>query len=123
MANVLIVDDDPNIRQALGCVIEREGHDVVWVPGGVEALEVLGERSIDLAIIDLNMPEMNGIALMRWMRKAYSGIKLVPMSAVGDLLTAPSEFMAGASLTKPFTLEDVQAVLAKALEKEETGTQ
>ena len=72
MANVLIVDDDPNIRQALGCVIEREGHDVVSVPGGVEALEVLGERSFDLAIVDLNMPDMNGIALMRWMRKAYS---------------------------------------------------
>ena len=121
MANVLIVDDDPNILQVLGVFIEREGYTVFKSVGGVEALEVLGERGIDLAIIDLNMPEMNGIALMRWMRKANSGMKLVPMTAVGDLLTAPSEFVAEASLTKPFTLEDVQVVLAKALEKEETG--
>ena len=117
MANVLIVDDDANILQALGRIIEEEGHDVFAVPSGVEALEVLGKRSIDLAIVDLNMPDMNGIALMRWMRKAYPGVKLVPMSAVRDLLTAPSEFMAEASLTKPFTIEDVQAVLPKALKK------
>ena len=120
MANVLIVDDDPSILQALGRIIEGEGHDVFAVPGGVEALEVLGERGIDLAVVDLNMPDMNGIALMRWMRKAYPGIKLAPMSAVSDLLSAPSELMTEASLTKPFTMEDVQAVLADTLEKGQT---
>ena len=111
MANVLIVDDDPSILRALVCIIEGEGHDVFAVPGGVEALEVLGERGIDLAVVDLNMPDMNGIALMRWMRKAYPGIKLAPMSAVSDLLSAPSEL----------TMEDVQAVLADTLEKGQTG--
>ena len=121
MANVLIVDDDPSILRALVCIIEGEGHDVFAVPGGVEALEVLGERGIDLAVVDLNMPDMNGIALMRWMRKAYPGIKLAPMSAVSDLLSAPSELMTEASLTKPFTMEDVQAVLADTLEKGQTG--
>ncbi len=116
MANVLIVDDDPGVLRALGRIIKREGYTVFESSGGVEALEVLGERNIDLAIVDLNMPDMNGIALMRWMRKAYSGVKLVPMSAVGDLLTAPSEFIAEASLTKPFTVEDVQAVLGQAFD-------
>ena len=116
MANVLIVDDDHSILQILSRIIEREGYTVFKSASGVQALEVLGERSIDLAIVDLNMPDMNGIALMRWMRKAYSGVKLVPMSAVGDLLTAPSEFIAEASLTKPFTVEDVQAVLGQAFD-------
>ena len=54
---------------------------------------------------------MNGIELMRRVREAYPETTLVPMSAVRELLIAPSEFTDAATLTKPFTVEEVQAVL------------
>ena len=116
MANILIVDDDHSILQILSRIIEREGYTVFKSASGVQALEVLGERSIDLAIVDLNMPDMNGIELMRRVREAYPETTLVPMSAVRELLTVPSEFTAAASLTKPFTVEEVQAVLPQAFD-------
>jgi CheY-like chemotaxis protein len=115
MAKVLIVDDDPAILRVLSHIIEEEGLDAFAVPDGVEALGVLGERSIDLAIVDLIMPDMNGNALMRWMRKAYPKAKLVPMSTAEELLANPSEFLAEVSLRKPFTVEDVKTVLRQVL--------
>ena len=111
MANILIVDDDPGILEALGRIIKLEEHTAFEAAGGDDALDVLRAHHIDLAFVDLRMPEMNGIELMRRVREAYPETTLVPMSAVRELLIAPSEFTDAATLTKPFTVEEVQAVL------------
>jgi two-component system, response regulator, stage 0 sporulation protein F len=123
MANVPIVDDDLGILRVFGLIIEQEEHTAFKAAGGVKALEVLEAHHIDLAFIDLVMPEMDGIELMKRVRELYPHVKLAPMSAFADLQGVPSEYAAVASLEKPFAVEDVQAVLAKALEKEETGEQ
>jgi two-component system response regulator (stage 0 sporulation protein F) len=123
MANILIVDDDLGILRIFGLIIEQEEHTAFKAAGGVKALKVLEAHHIDLAFIDLVMPEMDGIELMKRVRELYPNVKLAPMSAFADLQGVPSEYAAVAFLVKPFMVEDVQAVLAKALEKEETGEQ
>ena len=123
MANILIVDDDLGILRVFGLIIEQEEHTAFKAAGGVKALEVLEAHHIDLAFLDLVMPEMDGSELMKRVRELYPNVKLAPMSTFADLQGVPSECATVASLEKPFAVEDVQAVLAKALEKEETGEQ
>ena len=121
MANILIVDDDLGILRVFGLIIEQEEHTAFKAAGGVKALEVLKANHIDLAFIDLVMPEMDGIELMKRVRELHPNVKLAPMSAFADLQGVSSECAAVASLEKPFAVEDVQAVLAQAFEQSQTG--
>jgi DNA-binding NtrC family response regulator len=79
---VLIVDDEPKIYHALRRALHREPYDVVYAPGGAEALKLLGERSIDVIIADQNMPEMQGSMLLSRVRQQYPDI--VRMMLTGD---------------------------------------
>src|SRR5262245_14195553 len=79
---VLIVDDEPKIYHALRRALHREPYDVVYAPGGAEALKLLGERSIDVIIADQNMPEMQGSVLLSRVRQQYPDI--VRMMLTGD---------------------------------------
>jgi DNA-binding NtrC family response regulator len=117
MANILIVEDDPGLLRVFGVIIEQEEHTAFKAAGGGRALDVLGAHHIDLAFIDLGMSVMDGIELMKQVRTLYPNVKLVPMSAFADLQRVPSEYATAASLEKPFMVEDVQAVLAQALEQ------
>ena len=64
MATILIVDDQPSIRVLLKGILSRTGHDLRFAENGLEALEVLEQRSIDLLITDINMPQMDGLELL-----------------------------------------------------------
>ena len=79
---VLIVDDEPKIYHALRRALHREPYDVVYAPGGAEALKLLGERSIDVIIADQNMPEMQGSMLLSRVRQQFPDI--VRMMLTGD---------------------------------------
>ena len=79
---VLIVDDEPKIYHALRRALHREPYDVVYAPGGAEALKLLGERSIDVIIADQNMPEMQGSVLLSRVRQQFPDI--VRMMLTGD---------------------------------------
>ncbi|HEX5011612.1 MAG TPA: response regulator [Planctomycetota bacterium] len=79
---VLIVDDEPKIYHALRRALHREPYDVVYAPGGAEALKLLGERSVDVIIADQNMPEMQGSVLLSRVRQQYPDI--VRMMLTGD---------------------------------------
>ena len=121
MANILIVDDDLGMLRVIGLIIEQEEHTAFEAASGVKALKVLEAHHIDLAFIDLVMPAMDGIELMKRVRELYPNVKLAPMSAFADLQGVPSEYAAVAFLVKPFMVEDVQAVLAQAFEQNQTG--
>jgi response regulator RpfG family c-di-GMP phosphodiesterase len=79
---VLIVDDEPKIYHALRRALHREPYDVVYAPGGAEALKLLGERSVDVIIADQNMPEMQGSVLLSRVRQQFPDI--VRMMLTGD---------------------------------------
>jgi DNA-binding NtrC family response regulator len=119
MANLLIVDDELGIRQLLTLVFERDGHRVRVAEGGVGALEMLRVEAADLLISDVKMPDMNGIELLRSAREFAPDLAVVMMTAFATVDTAREAFKLGADdfIQKPFDIDELKLIVAKALEK------
>ena len=83
MAKVLIVDDEPNIREVVGLYLRRDGHDVVSAADGEEALEVFRESEPDLVVLDLMLPKISGLEVCRRMR-ADRRVPLIMLTARGE---------------------------------------
>ena len=86
MGKILIVDDEPQACQILSRLIRHLGHEAAWKTGGAEALEYLGETAGDLLILDVMMPGMDGMEVLRRLR-AQPGTQALPIvmfSAVAD---------------------------------------
>jgi len=79
-AQILVVDDEPNIRESLGMLLTSVGYDVAIAANGVSAISHLDQRIPDLIVTDLNMPEMSGMELMSHVRSLYPSILIVAMS-------------------------------------------
>ena len=77
---VLVVDDDPDIRESLGMLLASEGYDVATADDGITAVSQLTRTVPDLIITDLNMPQMSGMELMSLVRARYPSISIVAMS-------------------------------------------
>ncbi len=116
MAAILIVDDEIPIRQALRRCLEVMHHFVLEARDGVEALEILSGHEVELAIVDLMMPRMDGLELLSHMRDEYSRIKVIVISGF-DELTDLAEREGGVvtTLRKPFEPTDVTDALQLAL--------
>ena len=95
MATVLIVDDEPSIRLFLSGLVERLGHAPVEAGNGVDALEVFKKSSIDLAIVDVHMPEMDGLRFLEEAKKIDRQInpKRVVNSKHGVLQKTMKDFL------------------------------
>ena len=76
--NILVVDDEPNMRRVLQILLERLGHTVVLADDGAAALERLAADSVDLIISDLRMPRLDGLGLQRALRE--QGLQIPPVS-------------------------------------------
>ncbi|MDQ3377611.1 MAG: response regulator, partial [Actinomycetota bacterium] len=68
MAKVLIVDDEPNIREVVGLYLRRDGHEVVSAADGEEALELFRSAAPDLVVLDLMLPRLSGLEVCRRMQ-------------------------------------------------------
>ncbi|MBI3328084.1 MAG: sigma-54-dependent Fis family transcriptional regulator [Nitrospinae bacterium] len=115
--NILVVDDEPEMRSALTHTLERVGLCVSTAVHGVEAWEKLQAQPFDLLITDVRMPRMDGLALLHEMKRTTPAIPVVMMTAYGRVEDAVQAMKVGAFdyLLKPFSLEDLQAVVSKAL--------
>ena len=115
MATVLIVDDEAQVREVLRRMVEAHGHSVLEAGDGVEALEKLGEHGVDLAIVDLMMPRMDGLELMGRMRADHADTKVIVISGYDDVIDfAERERDVVMTLRKPFELNDVADALRVA---------
>jgi len=105
MSTILIVDDSPVIQRLLSLTLQRERHDILTVSNGFEALELLGDRQIDLAIVDLAMPEMDGLTLLKAIRAdaTHPHLPVIMLTASGQDQDRVTARAAGANdfLTKP----------------------
>ena len=81
-ARVLVVDDDPPVRETLCELIAELGHESVPAAGGREALELLAARPYDVVITDLFMPEMNGLEFVRHLRELSLEVPVILLTAV-----------------------------------------
>jgi nitrogen regulation protein NR(I) len=114
---VLIVDDEPNLRKILSAQLSRDGYDVLTAEDGEQGLQILREHHIDLVVTDLKMPKVDGMALMREALREDPELPIVMITAHGTVDTAVEALKLGAFdyLTKPFDKDEVRQIVAKAL--------
>jgi two-component system response regulator PilR (NtrC family) len=119
MANLLIVDDEPGMRQLLSHVFGRAGHVVRVAENGGKALELLRQEPADLIVSDVKMPDMNGIELLRRLREFLPDTSVVMMTAFATVETAREAFKLGADdfIQKPFDVDELKLIVEKALER------
>ena len=117
MATVLTVDDSPSIRQMIKVTLEPAGHRVVEAGDGVQGLSQAQSSRPDMVITDLNMPNMNGLELIRALRKVptLTGLPIVFLTTESNEALKQEAKSAGATgwITKPFKPEQLISVVAK----------
>lgn len=119
MASILAVDDSASMRQMVGFTLKGAGFDVIEAVDGQDALRVAKGKKVNLVITDVNMPNMDGISLVRELR-ALADYKFVPILLLttesGDAKKAEGK-AAGATgwLVKPFNPEQLLATIKKVL--------
>jgi two-component system nitrogen regulation response regulator NtrX len=114
---ICIVDDEPAILNSLSSILEDEGYQVIAVTNGIEGLKVVRSDSPDLVILDIWMPEMDGLETLKRLRSQFPGILVVMMSGHGSIETAVKATKLGAYdyLEKPLDLEKVTILVRNAL--------
>ena len=121
---VLIVDDEPNVRLVLATALGSVGYSVVEAEDGQKALEHLGSAasSFDLALLDLQMPRMDGMELLSRLRNSGCTVPVVILTAHGSIPEAVAAMKLGAIdfLTKPITPEALRRVVAEVIERHES---
>ena len=85
LSRILIIDDEPQIRDMLRELFEEEGYDVLTADNGETGLRLCQERTVDLIITDLIMPEKEGIEVIREIRKENPGAKIIAISGGGRI--------------------------------------
>ena len=101
---ILVVEDDPNLREAVCDTLELAGQSVVSAPGGVEALKLLEAQPVSIVVSDVRMMPMDGIALLKEIRSRFPHLPVVLMTAFADVDRAVEAMRSGACdfLLKPF---------------------
>jgi DNA-binding NtrC family response regulator len=117
---IMVVDDEPGMRSLLSKVLTKSGYFVTALEKGEDALESMSAEDYDLAILDIEMPGMNGIELLGRIREKDPNLNVVMITAYGSLQSAVDAMRRGAYdyLTKPFEMEEIKLVVEKALERE-----
>jgi CheY-like chemotaxis protein len=118
---ILVVDDDPGIRRSLERVFRSRGHQVALAADGGQGLRVWRERGADLVLLDIHMPETNGIEVLVQLRGLAPRLPVIMMSGGDqtrrlDLLGDAQLLGASAVLRKPFTLAEIVGVVDRAME-------
>ncbi|MDX2150806.1 MAG: sigma-54 dependent transcriptional regulator [Bryobacteraceae bacterium] len=115
---ILIVDDDPVVRDSLGKWFDSEGYEVTLVSSGKEALERLAGRRWDVALLDIKMPGMDGIELHERVHEADPDLPVIMMTGYASVETAVKALKQGAYdyITKPFDPDELVLLVKRALE-------
>jgi len=115
--SICLVDDEPSILNTLSSILEDEGYQVSLAKSGVEALKLIRAEPPDLIMLDIWMPEMDGLETLKQMRQQYPNLMVIMMSGHGSVETAVKATKLGAYdyLEKPLDLEKVTILVRNAL--------
>jgi two-component system nitrogen regulation response regulator GlnG len=118
IGTILVADDEESIRWVLERACSQHGHSVTAVATGSEALRLLKERSFDVALLDIKMPDVTGLDVLSQARDAGVETLFIVMTAQNTMANAIEATKRGAYdyLTKPFDLEHVAALIARAMD-------
>jgi DNA-binding NtrC family response regulator len=121
---ILVVDDEPNVRLGYRMTLETEGYTITEAHCGAKALDDLAAESFDLALLDLRMPDMDGLELLGQMRNRGYATPSIIITAHGDVPHAVHAMKLGAIdfLQKPLTPEELRNVVAGVLTRHGMAT-
>ncbi|UCF89517.1 MAG: sigma-54-dependent Fis family transcriptional regulator [bacterium] len=117
---VLVVDDEPGMRGLLTRVMQKEGYTAAACADGGEALQAFKREDWDLVIADIDMPGMDGIELLKRIRKDHPDVPVLMITAYATVETAVEAMKLGAHdyITKPFAVDELKIVVGKAFERQ-----
>src|SRR3954463_16774677 len=118
-ARVLVVDDDPQLREALTRALELDGYAVTTASNGAQALEAISARRPDVVVLDVMMPYVGGLDVCRTLRERKDRLPILVLTARDEVGDRFAVLDAGADdyLTKPFALEELRARLRALLRR------
>ncbi len=116
--SILVVDDEAEIREGLEALLSSEGYGVACVETGEAGLAKLEEQPFDLLLLDVSLPDRNGLELLREIRRRDPYLSIVLITAYGSIDMARAAFKSGAQdyITKPWSNDELLAQVAQAVE-------
>ena len=117
--NVLVVDDEPGMREFLEIMLGKEGYSVKTASNGEEAIQKIRNEAFDLALVDIQMPGLNGIDVLRSAKETTPDTTIIMITAFASHETAIEAMKLGAYdyITKPFKIDEIKIVIGKSLER------
>ena len=117
---ILIVDDEKNLREVLASELSADGDEVDTAADGIAALEFLEKAEYDVVLLDLNMPRMGGIDVLKKMRALDMPAEVIILTANTTISAAVEAMKLGAYdyLTKPFRMEELSPIIEKAFHED-----
>ncbi len=119
MGKILVVDDERSMREFLTIMLQKDGHDVISATNGMEAIDCIGQKTFDIVITDLKMPQLDGIDVLKSVKESAPETVVIMITAYASADTAVDAMKQGAYdyITKPFKIEEIKLIVRNALEK------
>ena len=119
MTKILIVEDEEKLARFIELELKHEGYEVVKASNGRTGLEIAEKGHVDLILLDIMLPEINGLEVLRRIRRS-SDIPIIMLTARDAVMDKVSGLDAGADdyITKPFAIEELLARIRTALKRE-----
>lgn len=110
---VLIVDDQFGIRTLLNEVLQKEGYEIYQAANGLQALHVMKQHAPDLVLLDIKIPGMDGLEILKKMKEINPEIRVIIMTAYGelDMIEKTKKLGALAHFSKPFDIEEIRTAV------------
>lgn len=123
--SVLLVDDEAVVRNSLSEWLKDDGYDVVSAEDGESALELLEKKRFDTGVVDLKMPGIDGLEILKRTKQVNPNTNIIIITAYGTIENAVEAMKLGASdyLAKPFTPNELEKAIEEARIKAQAGTQ
>jgi CheY-like chemotaxis protein len=115
MSSILLVDDNPAVRNIVGDVLRDAGHDVSEVADGSRALALLTDRQFDLVILDYLLPDVKGDAVARFARQRCATVRIAFLTAYAEFLSLTGKSGDEVIIPKPISLDDLCAAVENVL--------